>query len=114
MRCQGKSGQHLGNHSVLTGSMSKQRAMSAVPDDFIEIFECLPAQIERSLGYHGPGRFVSFHLESGTGRIIWTDGSSGGMTEGSEHIFREEVGSLAGLYGIQLGDMQNSAQEVFL
>ena len=78
-------------------------APGQVPEDFVEILDCLPAQIDRQLGYFGESRFVCFRYEPRAEDVMWTDEKSFGIATGAWQAFHREIGTLAELYGVKVG-----------
>lgn len=89
--------------------------MSAqVPDDFVEILDCLPGQIDRELGYFGNCRFVCFRYEPRAEDVMWTDEKSFGIATGAWQTFHREVGTLADLYGVNVGSDKGAGTDVLV
>ena len=87
---------------------------SDIPGDFIEIVDCLPAQIDRQLGYFGQCRFVAFRFEPRAEDVMWNDERSFGISTGAWQMFHREISSLAGLYDVNVGSEQQMADHVLL
>jgi hypothetical protein len=100
----------------LGGSDSQFRSadFAEVPGDFVELFDCLPSQIDRQLGYFGQSRFVCFRYEPRAEDVMWTDEKSFGIATGGWQTFSREVQSLAGLYDVQVGSDKASATDVLV
>jgi hypothetical protein len=88
--------------------------MSDVPDDFVEILDCLPAQIDRQLGYFGQCRFVTFRYEPRAEDVMWNDERSFGIATGAWQVFHREVASLADLYDVNVGSEKHAAEHVLV
>jgi len=95
--------------SRMSGGTSAQ-----VPEDFAEILDCLPAQIDRQLGYFGSSRFVCFRYEPRAEDVIWTDEKSFGIATGAWQAFQREVGSMADLYGVNVGSDKGAGSDVLV
>jgi len=78
-------------------------ASAQVPADFVEILDCLPAQIDRQLGYFGNRRFVCFWYEPRAEDVMWADEKSFGIATGAWQAFHREIGTMAELYGVKVG-----------
>src|SRR6476646_2167964 len=78
-------------------------SMDAGSDGFVEIVDCLPAQIDRQLGYFGHSRFVAFRYEPRAEDVMWTDEKSFGIATGAWQTFHREVAGLADLYAVNVG-----------
>src|SRR6476646_7641471 len=89
-------------------------SMDAGSDGFVEIVDCLPAQIDRQLGYFGNSRFVCFRYEPRAEDVMWTDEKSFGIATGAWQTFHREVGSLADLYDVQLGSDKGPGSDVLV
>ncbi len=85
-----------------------------VPEDFVEILDCLPAQIDRQLGYFGNSRFVCFRYEPRAEDVIWTDEKTFGIATGAWQAFQREVGSMADLYGVNVGSDKGVGSDVLV
>lgn len=85
-----------------------------VPEDFVEILDCLPAQIDRQLGYFGQSRFVCFRFEPRAEDVIWTDEKSFGIATGAWQAFHREIGPLADLYDVNVGAENRPADDVLV
>ena len=85
-----------------------------VPEDFIEVLDCLPAQIDRQLGYFGNSRFVCFRYEPRAEDVMWTDEKSCGIATGAWQTFHREVGTLADLYGVHVGSDKGAGSDVLV
>jgi hypothetical protein len=89
-------------------------ASAQVPDDFVEILDCLPAQIDRQLGYFGNSRFVCFRYEPRAEDVMWTDEKSFGIATGAWQIFHREISSLADLYSVHVGSDKGAGSDVLV
>ena len=85
-----------------------------VPEDFVEILDCMPAQIDRQLGYFGQSRYVSFRFEPRAEDVIWTDEKSFGIATGAWQTFHREVETLADLYDVNVGSEKRQADDVLV
>jgi hypothetical protein len=88
--------------------------LSGIPDDFVEVLDCLPPQIDRQLGYFGQCRFVAFRFEPRAEDVMWTDERSFGISTGAWQIFHREVSSLADLYDVNVGSETRQADHVLV
>ena len=95
-------------------SRFRATGIAQVPDDFVEILDCLPAQIDRQLGYFGNARFVCFRYEPRAEDVMWTDERSFGIATGAWQTFHREVGSLADLYDVHLGSDKGAGNDVLV
>ena len=91
------------------GSVSAQ-----VPDNFVEIVDCLPAQIDRQLGYFGNSRFVAFRYEPRAEDVMWTDEKSFGIATGAWQTFHREVAGMADLYAVDVGSDKGAGNDVLV
>jgi hypothetical protein len=98
----------------VSDSQFRSADLAEVPSDFVEIFDCLPAQIDRQLGYFGHCRFVCFRYEPRAEDVMWTDEKSFGIATGGWQTFNREVQSLAGLYDVQVGSDKAPATHVLV
>jgi V8-like Glu-specific endopeptidase len=85
-----------------------------IPDEFVEIVDCLPAQIDRQLGYFGQCRFVAFRYEPRAEDVMWTDERSFGISTGAWQLFYREISSLAGIYDVNVGGENDTAEQVLV
>jgi hypothetical protein len=88
--------------------------LSGVPEEFVEIVDCLPPQIDRQLGYFGQCRVVAFRFEPRAEDVIWTDERSFGISTGAWQIFHREISSLADLYDVNVGSETRQADHVLV
>jgi hypothetical protein len=87
---------------------------SQLPDDFVEIVDCLPGQIDRQLGYFGTSRFVCFRYEPRAEDVMWKDENSFGIATGAWQTFNREVSGLADLYDVNVGSDKGAATDVLV
>jgi len=97
-----------------TGSEFRGAGLGQLPQDFVEVVDCLPSQIDRQLGYFGNSRFVCFRYEPRAEDVIWTDEKSFGIATGGWQVFNREVQSLADLYDVQVGSDKAQADDVLV
>jgi hypothetical protein len=95
-------------------ALAAPRAHGELPDDFLELSECLSANTDRQLGYFGEGRFVAFRYEPRAEDVMWTDERSFGISTGAWQRFFDEVEPLAELYGFNLGGHGRPAADVMV
>ena len=89
-------------------------ASAQVPADFVEILDCLPAQIDRQLGYFGNRRFVCFWYEPRAEDVMWADEKSFGIATGAWQAFHREIGTMAELYGVNVGSDKGAGTDVLV
>ena len=87
---------------------------SDLPDDFVELSECLPGQSDRQLGYFGDARFVAFRYEPRAEEVMWRDDRSFGIATGAWQAFFDDVLPLAELYSVNVGNTGKAADHVML
>jgi len=85
-----------------------------VPTDFVEILDCLPAQIDRQLGYFGNSRYVCFRYEPRAEDVMWSDEKSFGIATGAWQTFHREIGTIADLYGVKVGSDKGAGSDVLV
>ena len=85
-----------------------------VPDDFVEILDALPSNIDRQLGYFGHARYVCFRFEPRAEDVIWTDEKTFGIATGAWQAFHQEVHPLADLYDVNVGADNRPAADVLV
>jgi hypothetical protein len=97
-----------------TSAEFRGTGFTQLPDDFVEVLDCLPTQIDRQLGYFGACRFVCFRYEPRAEDVIWTDEKSFGIATGAWEVFHQEVSSLAGVYDVHVGSDKCPATDVLV
>jgi hypothetical protein len=89
-------------------------ATNDLPDDFVELSECMASHTDRQLGYFGNGRFVAFRYEPRAEDVIWRDERTFGIATGAWQAFFDEILPLADLYGVNVGTNTRPADHVVL
>ena len=89
-------------------------ATPQLPDDFVELIECLPPRSERELGYFGDARYVAFRYEPRAEDVMWRDDRSFGISTGAWQTFLDEIQPLAELYDVNVGSNGRAASHVLL
>jgi hypothetical protein len=85
-----------------------------LPEDFVELIECLPPRSERELGYFGDARYVAFRYEPRAEDVMWRDDRSFGISTGAWQAFLDEIQPLADLYDVNVGSNGRPATHVLL
>ena len=85
-----------------------------VPQEFVEVKDCLAPGIDRLLGYFGNARYVAFRYEPRAQDVIWHDERTFGIGTGGWQHFSDEVEPLSDLYGVNLGSDNRRAEHVLV